>query len=84
MAIEHHRRVFSKLFSKQINPHIILSFTSYFIGWVAILPWFSTDLERELVGRGIPIIAIVLVSWAAAHIFDRLSVSVSQELKQHA
>jgi glycosyltransferase involved in cell wall biosynthesis len=84
MAIQHHRRVFGKLFSKDINPHIILSFTSYFIGWIAILPWYSTDLERELVNRGIPIFAIVLVSWTAAHIFDRLSVKVSQELKLNA
>ncbi len=84
MAIQHHLRVFSKFFSRDINPHIILSFTSYFIGWVAILPWYSTDLERALVERGIPIIAIVLVSWTAAHIFDRLSVKVSQELKLNA
>ena len=84
MAIQHHLRVFSKLFSRDINPHIILSFTSYFIGWIAILPWYSTDLERALVERGIPIIAIVLVSWTAAHIFDRLSVKVSQELKLNA
>ena len=84
MAIQHHRRVFSKLFSKDINPHIIFSFTSYFIGWIAILPWTSTDLERTLVERGIPIYLIVLVSWTAAHIFDRLSVNVSKELKHNA
>ena len=84
MAIQHHLRVFSKLFSKEINPHIIFSFTSYFIGWVAILPWTSTDLERTLVERGIPIYLMVLVSWTAAHIFDRLSVNVSKELKHNA
>jgi|GEM_PF-174850 glycosyltransferase involved in cell wall biosynthesis len=84
MAVQHHIRVFRKLFSREINPHIILSFTSYFIGWIAILPWTSTDLERTLVERGFPIIAIVLVSWTAAHIFDRLSVNVSQELKNNA
>lgn len=84
MALQHHRRVFSKLFSREVNPHIIFSFTSYFIGWVAIIPWYSTDLERVLVDREVPIIAIVLVSWTAAHIFDRLSVKVSQELKQNA
>ena len=84
MAIQHHRRVFSKLFSKEINPHIIFSFTSYFIGWIAILPWTSTDLERTLVERGVPIYLMVLVSWTAAHIFDRLSVNVSKELKHNA
>ena len=84
MALEHHKRVFSKLFSTNVNPHIIFSFIAYSIGWIAIIPWLSTDLERTLVERGIPIIVIVLASWSAAHIFDRLSVNISLELKNNA
>jgi len=84
MAIQHHRRVFAKLFSRDINPHIIFAFISYFIGWVAIIPWISTDLERTLASRGVPIYLLVLIFWSAAHIFDKLSVKVSQELKNNA
>ena len=84
MAIEHHKRVFAKLFSLNVNPHTMFSFISYLIGWIALVPWFSTDLERTLVDRGVPIVVIVLCSWTAAHIFDRLSINISLELKQNA
>ena len=49
MLIMHHKRCLSMLFSKSVAPHTILSFTAYAIGWIAILPEISTDLERELI-----------------------------------
>ena len=84
MFIQHHKRVFSKLLSNDVNPHTILAFIAYTIGWIAIIPNISTDLEREFSDRGIPTIILVLIAWICAHILDRLSVKVSQELKHNA
>ena len=81
MAIEHHTRNLFWLFSRKVSPHTIFAFVSYFIGWVAIIPGISTDLERTLVERGIPIFIIVLFAWFCAHIFDRMAVVVKQQLR---
>ena len=84
MFVQHHRRVFSKLLSKNVNPHTILAFVAYMIGWIAIIPNISTDLEREFIERGLPTIILIFIAWSCAHILDRLSVKVSEELKHNA
>ncbi len=84
MFMQHHKRVFTKLLSKDVNPHTILAFVAYVIGWIAIIPTISTDLEREFVDRGLPVIILIIIAWSCAHILDRLSVKVSQELKHNA
>ena len=84
MLIQHHKRVFSKLFSKDVNPHTILAFVAYMIGWIVIIPNLSTDLEREFIDRGLPSFILIILAWSCAHILDRLSVKVSQELKHNA
>ena len=84
MFIQHHKRVFSKLISKDVNPHTILAFVAYMIGWIVIIPNLSTDLEREFINRGVPTVILIIITWSCAHILDRLSVKVSQELKYNA
>lgn len=84
MLIMHHKRCFSMLFSKSVAPHTILSFTAYAIGWIAILPEISTDLERELTNSFISKIVLALFCWICAHIFDRLAVKSRTELKINA
>ena len=84
MFIQHHKRVFSKLISKDVNPHTILAFVAYMIGWIVIIPNLSTDLEREFINRGVPTVILIIITWSCAHILDRLSVKVSQELKFNA
>jgi glycosyltransferase involved in cell wall biosynthesis len=81
MVIQHHKRNFLWLFSRKVSPHTIFAFISYFIGWVALIPGISTDLERTLIERGVPIFIIVIFAWFCAHIFDRMAVVVKQELK---
>jgi len=84
MFIMHHKRCFSMLFSKSVAPHTILSFTAYVIGWIAIIPGISTDLERELTSGYLSKIILVLFCWICAHIFDRLAVISRTELKFNA
>ncbi|HIF90526.1 MAG TPA: glycosyltransferase family 2 protein [Candidatus Poseidoniales archaeon] len=81
MAVEHHIRNLYWLFSRKVSPHTIFAFISYYIGWIALIPGISTDLERTLVERGIPIYLIVIFTWSCAHIFDRMAVVVKQELR---
>ena len=81
LTIEHHARNLFWLFSFKVTPHTIFAFISYFIGWIAIIPGISTDLERELVERGVPIFIIVFFAWFCAHIFDRRAVVVKQQLR---
>ena len=81
MIIQHHIRNFSWLFSRHVSPTTIFAFISYCIGWIALIPWISTDLERSLVERGIPIVIIVILAWLCAHLFDRMAVVVKQELR---
>ena len=66
MTIEHHTRNLSWLFSRKVSPHTIFACISYFIGWMALIPGISTDLERSLVERGIPIVIIVILAWLGA------------------
>ena len=60
MAIEHHRRNFSWLFSRFITPHTLFALIAYAIGWIALMPKISTDIERELVLRGCPPVVLTL------------------------
>ena len=84
MGIEHHRRNLSWMTSKRITPHTIFAAIAYGIGWVALLPGVSTDIERELVGRGIAPVFITLASWAVAHVFDKGATRTVQELRMNA
>ena len=84
MALEHHRRNFSWLFSHRITPHTLFASIAYFIGWMALLPSMSTDFERELVGRGVAPIFITIAAWAIAHVFDRGAARTVQELRLNA
>ncbi len=84
MIVMHHKRCFSMLFSKSVAPHTILSFTAYAIGWIAIIPEISTDLERELTNSFFSKIVLALFCWTCAHIFDRLAVKSRTELKINA
>jgi hypothetical protein len=59
----------------------MFAFISYYIGWMALIPGISTDLERALVDRGTPIVIIVLFAWLCAHLFDRMAVVVKQKLR---
>lgn len=81
MAIQHHYRNLSWLLSRKVSPHTIFAFISYYIGWVALIPGISTDLERMLLERGIPIYILVIMAWSCAHLFDRMAVVVKRELR---
>jgi hypothetical protein len=84
MAIEHHRRNFFWLFSRFIIPHILFALIAYAIGWIALLPNISTDIERELVLRGCPPLVLTVAAWSVAHFFDRAANSTVQELRLNA
>ncbi len=84
LAIEHHRRNLKWLLSFQVTPHTLFAFIAYFIGWVALLPNVSTDLERELVLRGMSPVVLTLGAWAVAHVFDRAATRTVQELRMNA
>ena len=84
MLYMHHKRCFSMLFNKSVAPHTILSFIAYTIGWIAIIPGISTDLERELADGILSQIILIFVCWTCAHIFDRLAVKSRTELKFNA
>lgn len=84
MAIEHHRRNVGWLFSRSITPHTLFALIAYTIGWIALLPAISTDLERELVIRGCPPVVLTFGAWAVAHFFDRAATSTVQELRLNA
>jgi glycosyltransferase involved in cell wall biosynthesis len=81
MAMGHHIRNLSWLFSLKVSPNTIFACISYCMGWVALIPGVSTDLERYLVERGIPIYFIVIFAWICAHLFDRMAVVAKQELR---
>mgnify|MGYP001175665979 CR=1 FL=1 len=84
MAYRHHRRNISWLFSSRVTPHTIFAAIAYAIGWMALLPGISTDLERELVGRGIAPVFIAIFAWSVAHVFDKGATRTVQELRQNA
>ncbi len=80
MAIEHHRRNFSWLLGSNRTPHTFFAFISYVLGWTMFLP-FDTNLEIELVNRGVPSFILGLSSWTIAHIFDRLSSRIQERMR---
>lgn len=84
MAYRHHQRNISWIFSHRRTPHTLLAGTAYAMGWIALLPGMSTDLERELVGRGLNPIFITLAAWLVAHVFDKGATRTVQELRQNA
>ena len=84
MAVEHHRRNLRWLHPKRLTPHSLFALLSYGLGWSALIPQVSNDLEVELMSRGVPGIAMCLLFWSIAHLFDRSAARVHQELRGHA
>lgn len=84
LAIEHHKRNLSWMLSHRITPHTIFAAIAYGIGWAALLPGISTDIERELVRRGIAPAFITLAAWTVAHVFDKGATRTVQELRVNA
>ena len=84
MAVEHHRRNLAWLKPKRLTPHTLFAFFAYFLGWSALLPFLSNDLEQELFARGVPAIVMCLFFWAMAHLFDRAATRVHKELRHSA
>ena len=84
MFVLHHKRCIKMLLSKDITPHIIIALTCYLLGWIALLPPFTTDLHTELTARGVPLVLVTLAFWYCAHIFDRLAMKTVKELRANA
>ena len=84
MAIEHHRRNLAWLHPKHLTPHTLFALISYMLGWSAILPFMSNDLEVELLSRGVPGLLLCVLFWAIAHVFDRSATRVHRELRVNA
>ena len=84
MAYRHHHRNFSWIFSNKVTPHTLFAGIAYAIGWMALLPGISTDLERELVGRGTNPAFLTLAAWSIAHVFDKGATRTVQELRINA
>ena len=84
MAVEHHRRNLTWLRPKNLTPHTLFALMSYVLGWSAILPFLSNDLEVELISRGVPQVLLCLSFWAIAHLFDRAATRVHRELRLNA
>jgi glycosyltransferase involved in cell wall biosynthesis len=84
MLVMLHKRCLSMLFNQNVVPHSILSLVSYSIGWIAIIPSISTDLEREIANSTTGIVFLVGMSWMAAHVFDRMAVKTRIELRKNA
>jgi hypothetical protein len=72
------------LFNRNVTPHTLFAFIAYAIGWISLLPGISTDLERELLNRGLHPVMLTLVAWIVAHFFDRTATAMVQELKLNA
>ena len=70
MLVMLHKRCLSMLFNRNVVPHSIFSLVAYSIGWIAIIPSISTDLEREIANSTSGIVFLVGLSWMAAHVFD--------------
>jgi glycosyltransferase involved in cell wall biosynthesis len=84
MALEHHRRNVTWLRSPHALPHTWLALIAYGLGWSALLPVVTNDLEIALVGRGVPTFALTLFFWTVAHVFDRTAARTRQELRRNA
>ena len=83
MAVEHHRRNLAWLRPASLTPHTLFALIAYLLGWSALLPLVSNDLEVELLGRGVPPMVLVFFFWAIAHVFDRGATRVYRELRNH-
>jgi len=84
MAVEHHRRNLAWLHPKHLTPHTLFALISYMLGWSAILPFMSNDLEVELLSRGVPGLLLCVSFWAIAHGLDRSATRVHRELRVNA
>jgi glycosyltransferase involved in cell wall biosynthesis len=84
MAIEHHRRTLSWLKQPSLLPYTLPALLVYVLGWSALLPSISNDLEDFLVRRGLPPFILALCFWSIAHVFDRLATRRRRELRHHA
>ena len=84
MLVMLHKRCLSMLFNRNVVPHSIFSLVAYSIGWIAIIPTISTDLEREIANSTSGIVFLVGMSWMAAHVFDRMAVKTRIELRKNA
>ncbi len=84
MFIMLHKRCLTMLFNRNVVPHSLFSLVAYSIGWIAIIPSISTDLEREIANSTSGIIFLVCISWTAAHVFDRMAVKTRIELRKNA
>lgn len=84
MAVEHHRRNFGWLFNRNVTPHTLFAFIAYAIGWISLLPIISTDLEREMITRGLHPVFLTIGAWAVAHFFDRTATAMVRELRLNA
>ena len=84
MLVMLHKRCLSMLFNRNVVPHSIFSLVAYSIGWIAIIPSLSTDLEREIANSTSGIVFLVGMSWMAAHVFDRMAVKTRIELRKNA
>lgn len=84
MAVEHHRRNLAWLHPKNLTPHTLFALMSYILGWSALIPVVSNDLERELFSRGVPALLMCVFYWTLAHLFDRAATRVHKELRLNA
>lgn len=84
MFVMLHKRCLSMLFNRNVVPHSLFSLVAYLIGWIAIIPSISTDLEREIANSMGGMIFLVCISWTAAHVFDRMAVKTRIELRKNA
>ena len=84
MALEHHRRNFGWLFNRNVTPHTLFAFIAYVIGWISLLPIVSTDIEREIITRGLHPVFLTIGAWAVAHFFDRTATAMVRELRLNA
>ena len=84
MLVMLHKRCLSMLFNRNVVPHSIFSLVAYSIGWIAIIPSISTDLEREIANSTSGIVFLVGMSWMAAHVFDRMAVKTRIKLRKNA
>jgi dolichol-phosphate mannosyltransferase len=84
MAYQHHRRNIAWLQPPLLLPHTWFALMAYAIGWSALLPWVTNDLEAALVHRSVPLWLITLFFWTLAHLFDRTAARARQELRSNA
>jgi glycosyltransferase involved in cell wall biosynthesis len=84
MTVEFHRRNLSWLLPGSMLPHTWFALMAYLLGWSALLPTISNDLEHVLLERGVPAWILVLAWWTLAHLFDRSGTRTRRELHTYA